>query len=155
MIQQTYHARNLARPIRYIVPDTERDERPRTAGIGDTATGILRSVRTRGGRLYGSDTLNFLVAILDQAAADGLTLAEIQITYHRTNITVTYSTSIEALRTSGQRVMGESGWEMALPRQLWSVDGATPEGLPQAKATPAVEQPMLFDFSEPRRVGAY
>jgi len=142
-------------PRRYLVPGTERDQHPRTAAFGYPATGILRSVRSRGGRLYGGDTLNFLISVLDQAEADGLTTAEIVITYHRTGATVTYSTPIATLHTHGQRVMGESGWEMALPRQLWSIDGQAPEGLPQVKPAPVAEQPMLFDFAEPRRLGAY
>lgn len=142
-------------PRRYLVPGTEHDQHPRTAAIGYPATGILRSVRTRGGRLYGGDTLNFLVAVLDQAERDGLTTAEIVITYHRTGVTVTYATPIATLRTQGQRVIGESGWELALPRQLWSINGQPPEGLPQVKPAPVAEQPALFDFAEPRRKVVY
>ena len=154
-----YHAdsavkvpRTPLRPIRYLVPGTEHDQHPRTAAIGYPDAGILRSVRTRGGRHYGNNSFNVNCEVLDQAEADGLTTVEIVITYQRAGVTVTYSTSIETLRAQGQRVMGESGWELALPRQLWSVDGAAPEGLPKAQPAPVAAQPALFDFAEPRKV---
>lgn len=141
------------RTKRYLVPGTEHDQRPRTAAMG-YPDGTLRSVRTGRGRIYGSDELRFLIAVLDQAQADGLTTAEIVINYTRLGVSVTYSTSIETLRTKGQRVLGVSGWELALPRQLWSIDGQAPEGLPTPKPEPEpeAEQPMLFAFDEPRRV---
>jgi hypothetical protein len=144
------------RPKRYIVPGTENDERPRTAAMG-YPDGTLRSVRSSGGRVYGGDTINLLIALLDEAEADGLAIAEVVIEYKRIGISVTYATSIETLRTQGQRVLGVSGWELAMPRQLWSIDGQAPEGLltPRPEPEPAAVQPMLFDFAEPRRMGAY
>lgn len=144
---------------RFIVPGTENDERPRTAALGFPDTGILRSVRTGRGRKYGDDTLGFLIEILDRAQNAGLTIVEIVINYTRLNVSVTYTTTIEYLRDHGQRVLGESGWELAMPRQLWSVDGAEPEGLAEPTPKPESEatQGALFDFAESvqRKVGAY
>lgn len=154
MIHHKFQVRNSAPVKRYPVPHTPPD-RPSTAALGFFGQRLLRSMRTGRGRIYGDDTINFLLAILDEAEADGLTQVEVVINYARLGVSVTYSTTIETLRTQGQRVMGESGWELALPRQLWSVDGQAPEGLPQAKPAPVAEQPALFDFAEARRIGAY
>lgn len=138
-------------PKRYLVPGTEHDERPRTAAIGYFDSGTLRSVRTGRGRIYGDDTLHFLITVLDEAETDGLTIAEIVINYNRLNVSVTYAAPIETLRSQGQRVLGVSGWELALPRQLWSVDGQEPEGLPEPTPEPGAVQPALFAFNETSR----
>lgn len=141
---------SFSRTKRYLVPGTERDEHPRTAAFGCLDEGILRSVRTRGGRHYDGDRLNFLVAILDDAEADGLETAEVVITYKRAGATVTYSVSIETLRDHGDLVMGVSGKELSLPIRMWSINGAPPAATAQpVKAAVVVEQPTLFDYAEP------
>ena len=138
----------------YIVPGTENDERPRTAAIGYFADGILRSVRTRGGKRWGDNAFSINCGVLAMAIVDGLHTFEIQITYKQSQRTITYSVDFETLQTHGQCIDGVSGPELSLPLHYWSIDGATATG-PAPEPTPVAEQGALFAFDEPRRIGGY
>lgn len=131
---------------RYLVPNTPPGEQPRTAAFGWWDSMTLRSKRTSDGRRYDSDEIAMLISILDEAEADGFDDLEIVIHYRKTKTETTYSTTIPYLREHGQRVLGVSGWELSMPRYLWSIDGAAPTGKPQAK--PTAQQPALFDFAD-------
>lgn len=157
MLQHFRRAVNTERTKRYPVPNTPPGEKPRTAAIGYFASGILRSVRTSDGRRYDGDELAMLECVVDDGDADGLSVAEIVVNYRKTNTVATYATTIEYLQQYGQRRMGVSGWELSMPRYLWSIDGNPPTGQPQPPPAPQpATQPALFDYAEPaRRGGAY
>lgn len=142
------------RTKRYVVPGTENDERPRTAGLGLFDILTLRSVRTRGGKRWGDNELAINCEVMAQAIADGLQFLEIVITYTTKNITVTYATDFDTMRKYGRQVVGVSGPEWSLPLHYWSIDGAPATGA-EPEPQPVAEQPMLFEFDEPRRIGGY
>lgn len=114
------------RTKRYAVPNTLPNERPLTAAIGYFDSGILRSVRTSDGRRYDGDAIAILISVLDAAVADGLHTVEVVVTYRRSQTQTTYTTTIDDLRQHGRRLMGVSGWELAMPRDLWSINGHAP-----------------------------
>lgn len=142
---------------RYMVPNKLPGETPRTAAFGLWEEMILRSKRTSDGRRHDGDEIAFLISILDEAEQDGFDDLEVVVHYRKTNTEVTYATTIPYLREHGQRVLGVSGWELSMPRCMWSIDGNPPTGKPQSKPAPEATQTALFDFVEPvqRKVGAY
>ena len=129
---------------RYLVPNPRQNERPLTAAIGYFDSGILRSVRTSDGRRYDGDAIAFLISVLDEAVADGLRTVEVVVTYRRSQSQTTYTTTIDNLRQHGQRLLGISGWELAMPRDQWSINGHAPVAELPAQAA-------LFDM--PAAVG--
>lgn len=163
MLQQNQRAVNTGRATahtyfqrakRYMVPNTPPDEKPRTAAFGYFDDLVLRSVRTSDGRRYESDEIAFLICILDEAEQDGFDDLEVVINYRKLNTQITYSTTISYLREHGRRVLGVSGWELTMPRCMWSIDGNPPTG-PQKQPEPAAQQSALFDFAEPVRKAVY
>ncbi|MCB0111833.1 MAG: hypothetical protein KDE53_38175 [Caldilineaceae bacterium] len=142
------------RTKRYIVPGTERDKHPKTAGLGLFDILTLRSVRTRGGKRWGDNELAINCEVMAQAIADGLQFLEIVITYTTKNITVTYATDFETMQKYGRQVVGVSGPEWSLPLCYWSINGQPAIG-PAPEPQPVAEQPALFAFDEPRRARGY
>lgn len=135
---------------RYLVPGTEHEERPRTAAVGFFDAGVLRSVRSSDGRRYDGDEIALLVEIMEQAERDGLSALEVVIHYRKTQAERTYRTDFDTLRRYGRRVLGVSGWELALPLCHWSIDGQPPAGegaTPNTPEAPAT-QPALFQYTE-------
>jgi hypothetical protein len=129
---------------RYLVPGIPAHERQRVAGFGYFDTGIWRSERTGSGRYYDGDTINILESILDEVEADGLDTIQVVIV-HKSRA-VTYQTDIDTLRQHGQRVLAD-GWQIALPRCFWSVDGQPPAGPQPEPKEPQAVQPTLFDLA--------
>lgn len=138
---------------RYPVPGIPANEKQRTAAIGYFDDMVVRSVRTSDGRRYDGDEIAVLISVLDEAENDGFDDLEIAINYRKTNTVTTYATTIEYLRQHGRRALGVSGWELSMPRSMWSIDGAQPTGEPQAQ--PVAAQPTLFDMPAERRGGGY
>lgn len=136
----------FARTIHYPVPGIPANEKQRTAGIGFPDTGVFRSIRSASGRQYSSDSIHIDPGILDRICADGLRIVEIVIQYKIHE--VTYSTTVETLRTHGQRVTTPAGWQIALPRHLWLIDG-------KSQPKPQVQQPEIEKQPEAAQLGLF
>lgn len=143
---------NFSRAKRYLVPGTERDRHPKTAAFGYFDDGVVRSVRTRGGRRWGDDELAFNCEVMRRCEHDGFDDLEIIINYRSIGVEQVYSTDFDTLREHGRRVPGMSGYELSMPICYWSINGAPPTG-PQPEPEPTYSQPLLIEYSEPQRAG--
>lgn len=136
---------------RYMVPGIPKEQKQLTAAFGYFDDMVLRSKRTSDGRRHDGDEIAFLIAVLDQAEGDGFDDLEVVIHYRKLNIEITYATTITYLRQHGRRVLGVSGWELSMPRCLWSVDGNPPTGA-QTRPEPVAQQAPLFDMPVERKL---
>lgn len=118
--------------------------------------GIAQNNRTRGGKMYATESLYMREDLADQLLADGATIFVIKIEYKRSGRTLFYSASISTIKELGNREYLYGCWQWGLPVRYWSVNGQEPEAAqPEPEPAPVAEQPALFDFAEaePARVG--
>lgn len=92
---------------------------------------LLRSVRGKQGILKRAGAIAFSAAVVERAAADGVTRLEVSI-----RDGATYTTTIDTLLTHGQ-IQYRDGRQWVLSLRYWSVNGAEPEAKPGGPALPA------------------
>lgn len=117
--------------------------------------GVACSDRTRGGKLHESNAFNVRRDLLDTLRSGGYDIFLIRIHWKRLGQTIHYSAPLTTIEQLGTLENRYDSAQWSLPLAYWSVDGQPPAGLPQVKPAPVAEQPALFDFAEPRRLGAY
>lgn len=117
------------------------------------SNGIACSDRTGRGKLYESNGFNIRDNLLQSITGRYRTFM-IRITWKRSGRTIHYSIPVDDIQRYGEQQDRYDGLQWHLPLHHWSIDGAPPTG-PEPEREPLPDQPMLFDFAEPRKVGAY